>query len=115
MSLPCFEPVTGGATHRPAAISGLYDQPILAIDPGIHTAMIQGTGVDVLGRWAANGSDDKTVRVWSLADGKLLRTIGAVSARIAGGTRDAANFAREWRLRDRHRAALTCPRRASTE
>ena len=31
--------------------------------------------MDAAGRLAVTGSDDKTVRVWSLTDGKLLRTI----------------------------------------
>jgi WD40 repeat protein len=53
----------------------LYDHPVLVIDPGRHTAMINNIGVDSAGRIAVTGSDDKTVRVWSLTDGKLLRTI----------------------------------------
>jgi WD40 repeat protein len=53
----------------------LYDRPVLAIDPGMHTAEIDSQAVDAAGRFAVTGSDDRTVRVWSLADGKLLRTI----------------------------------------
>jgi WD40 repeat protein len=53
----------------------LYDRPTLAIDPGMHTAKIDSQAVDAAGRFAVTGSDDRTVRVWSLADGKLLRTI----------------------------------------
>src|SRR6516164_10312369 len=53
----------------------LYDRPTLAIDPGMHTAKIDSQAVDAAGRFAVSGSDDRTVRVWSLADGKLLRTI----------------------------------------
>jgi len=59
----------------PAVTPGLYDRPVLAIDPGMHTAIIRRAAADALGRWAVTGSDDKTVRVWSLADGTLLRTI----------------------------------------
>ena len=59
----------------PAAITRLYEQPVLVVDPGMHTASIRSVAVDAGGRVAATGSDDKTVRVWSLADGKLLRTI----------------------------------------
>ena len=54
---------------------GLYDRPVLAIDPGMHTTTIKRADADAAGRWAITGSDDKTVRVWSLADGSLLRTI----------------------------------------
>ena len=59
----------------PAAMTPLYDQPVLVVDPGMHTAQIQCVAVDAAGRLAVTGSYDKTVRVWSLADSKLLRTI----------------------------------------
>jgi hypothetical protein len=58
-----------------AAKAQLYDQPVLVIDPGMHTAPIKAVGVDAAGTLAVTGSHDKTVRVWSLADGKLLQTI----------------------------------------
>ncbi len=54
---------------------GLYDRPVLVLDPGMHTAMIGSADVDAVGRYAVTGSDDKTVRVWSVADGHLERTI----------------------------------------
>ena len=53
----------------------LYDRPVLAIDPGMHTATIWSQAVDAAGRFAVTGGDDRTVRIWSVADGKLLRTI----------------------------------------
>jgi len=53
----------------------LYDRPVLATDPGKHTARIWEQAVDAAGRYAVTGSDDRTVRIWSIADGKLLRTI----------------------------------------
>jgi WD40 repeat protein len=55
--------------------AGLFDRPVLVIDPGMHTAVIRRASTDNEGRWAVTGSDDKTVRVWSLADGALSRTI----------------------------------------
>ena len=61
---------------------GFYDRPVLVVDPGRHTAPINRADVDVgigpsaaAGRFAVTGSDDKTVRVWSLATGALERTI----------------------------------------
>jgi WD40 repeat protein len=54
---------------------GLYRDPVLIIDPGMHVAAIWGADVDAEARWAVTGSDDKTVRVWSLENGALLRTI----------------------------------------
>jgi WD40 repeat protein len=59
----------------PNAGTDLYDRPVLAIDPGMHTAKIGSQAVDAEGRFAVTGSDDRTVRIWSIADGKLLRTI----------------------------------------
>lgn len=63
------------ADQAPAAAPGLYDRPVLVIDPGMHMAPIKRASADAAGRSAVTGSDDKTVRVWSLADGALLRTI----------------------------------------
>ena len=59
----------------PNAGTDLYDRPVLAIDPGMHTARIWSQAVDAAGRFAVTGGDDRTVRIWSVADGKLLRTI----------------------------------------
>ena len=58
-----------------AADSIYYNRPVLTVDPGMHTALIRATSADAAGRFAVTGSEDKTVRVWSLSDGKLLRTI----------------------------------------
>jgi hypothetical protein len=57
------------------AVAQLYEQPTLVIDPGMHTAPIRSAAVDAAGRLAVMGSYDKTVRVWSLTDGRLMRTI----------------------------------------
>jgi WD40 repeat protein len=59
----------------PNAGTDLYDRPVLAIDPDMHAAEIREQAVDAAGRFAVTGGDDHTVRVWSIADGKLLRTI----------------------------------------
>ena len=58
-----------------AAPSGLYEQPVLVVDPGMHTAPISRADVDEAGTYAVTGSHDKTVRVWSLHPPHLLTTI----------------------------------------
>jgi len=49
--------------------------PILRIDTGMHVAQFNQIGVDRACELAATGSLDKTVRVWSLPGGRLLRTL----------------------------------------
>ena len=49
--------------------------PILRIETGMHTAMINRIAVDAENRFLVTGSDDKTVRVWELGTGRLIRTI----------------------------------------
>jgi WD40 repeat protein len=53
----------------------LYDQPVLTLDPGMHTAMIKRADVSATGAYAVSGSHDKTVRIWAVTTGQLLRTI----------------------------------------
>ena len=57
----------------------------------MHTAKIWTQAVDAEGRFAVTGSDDRTVRVWSVADGRLLRTIW-----IPAGPGESASSTR-WR------------------
>jgi WD40 repeat protein len=49
--------------------------PMLRIDTGMHTTKITRIGMDAAERFLVTGSYDKTVRVWELATGRLLRTI----------------------------------------
>jgi hypothetical protein len=58
------------------AVGECPDQrPVLTIETGMHTAPIKRIGVDRACRLLATGSDDKTVRLWSLPEGRLLRTL----------------------------------------
>jgi WD40 repeat protein len=61
--------------QRPKDGTDLYDRPVLAVDPGMHSAKIWSLAVDADGRFAVTGSDDRTVRIWSVTDRKLSRTI----------------------------------------
>lgn len=49
--------------------------PILRLESGVHMAGITGLAVDAAERFVVTGSSDKTVRIWSLPDLKLIRTI----------------------------------------
>jgi Caspase domain/WD domain, G-beta repeat len=58
------------------AIKACPDQrPFLRIETGMHTSIIHRIGVDAACRLLATASDDKTVRIWSLPDGKLQRVV----------------------------------------
>jgi hypothetical protein len=58
-----------------AAVKACPSQdPSLRIETGMHTATIRRIAVDAQCGLAATGSDDKTVRLWSLPAGQLLRT-----------------------------------------
>lgn len=60
-------------TELPAV---LYEQPVLTLDPGTHSAMIRRADTDSTGTYVVTGSNDKTVRIWSAKEnGKLERTI----------------------------------------
>ncbi len=59
-----------------AAIKACPDQrPFLRIETGMHTAEINRVGVDAACSLLATASDDKTVRLWSLPDGKFKRVV----------------------------------------
>jgi WD40 repeat protein len=49
--------------------------PILRIDPAMHTAPIRRIGSDPACTLLATGSDDKTVRLWRMPEGKVLRVL----------------------------------------
>ncbi|MBF0608660.1 MAG: caspase family protein [Magnetococcales bacterium] len=49
--------------------------PILRIETGMHTAAINRIAVDYANLYLVTASDDKTVRVWELSTGRLIRTL----------------------------------------
>ena len=59
-----------------AAVKACPDQsPMLRIETGMHVAQISRLDVDAGCHLMATASDDKTLRLWSLPEGRLLRTI----------------------------------------
>lgn len=50
-------------------------EPILKIETGMHTAMIRRISVDAENRYLVTASQDKTVRVWDLKSGELIKTL----------------------------------------
>ena len=74
----CYHGAIDGSQSAPldAAVKACPDQrPVLRIETGMHTAVIRRFGVDAGCTRMATVSDDKTVRVWSLPDGRLEQTI----------------------------------------
>ena len=74
----CYHGAIDGAPSAAldAAVKACPDQrPVLRIETGMHSAPIWRVGVDAACRRIATASDDKTVRLWSLPNGKLERTI----------------------------------------
>lgn len=53
----------------------LPTEPILRIETGLHGPAIMRIDTDAANRFAVTASEDKTVRVWSLKDGHLLRVL----------------------------------------
>jgi Caspase domain len=69
----CYHGAIDGQTSGALddAIKACPDQPpFLRIETGMHTAVIRRIGVDAACSLLATASEDKTVRLWSLPDGK---------------------------------------------
>src|SRR5262245_34081821 len=64
-----------GAAPVRAQTNPPSQEPQLRIDQGMHTASIRRIGVDASCKLLATGSHDKTVRLWGLPEGKLIRTL----------------------------------------
>ena len=67
--------LTWGLAAPAPAQSPPPQEPILRIDPGMHIGMAKRAGADAGCTLLATGSDDKTVMLWRLPEGKLLRTL----------------------------------------
>jgi WD40 repeat protein len=58
-----------------AARADVSSEPVLRIEAEQHTAVIQRLAVDRAGKVLVTGAHDKTARVWSLPEGKLLKVL----------------------------------------
>ncbi len=50
-------------------------QPVLRLETGVHTAPIRAAASDTAGEMLATVSDDKTLRLWALPTGELIRVL----------------------------------------
>jgi len=55
--------------------NNISKEPAFRIETGMHISPARRIGVDAENRYAVTGSDDKTVRVWEVSTGKLLKTL----------------------------------------
>ena len=66
-----FEPAGARAQGVRPALGEPPLQPFLRIEAVAHTAPVARLAADASGRLLASVSDDKTLRLWDLADGAL--------------------------------------------
>jgi WD40 repeat protein len=81
MEAGCYQgPIDGQPSAALAqAQKACPDQsPKLRIETGMHLAAIRSLSVDRKCTRAVTGSDDRTIRLWSVPDGRLLRTVRPV-------------------------------------
>lgn len=52
-----------------------FTKPILRIEAGMHTTRINRIGIDAQNRFLVTGSHDKTVRLWDLSRGHLIKIL----------------------------------------
>lgn len=67
--------VTRAPPPAPEPPSVRPEDVILRLDPGMHTAPVRRVAVSADGRLLATASQDKTVKLWALPEGRLLRTL----------------------------------------
>lgn len=70
-----FVAVPFALNSHPAAAQKLYDRPVLIVDPDMHAGRIKTAAIAESGKFAVTGSYDKTVRIWTLANGELKNTL----------------------------------------
>ena len=71
----CLTGPAGGEALATAVAACPTQDPQLRIETGMHVGLIWRVAVDRACRIAATASEDKTLRLWSLPEGRLLRTL----------------------------------------
>ncbi|MGP0060472.1 MAG: caspase family protein [Beijerinckiaceae bacterium] len=74
----CYKGPVDGQTSSSLATAQKFcpnQEPVLRIETGMHVAAIKRIATDTQCRFLATGSEDKTVRLWSMPDGQPLRII----------------------------------------
>ncbi len=67
--------VAKSESTRAIPLKTLPEDPILRLETAFHTQRISQIDVDQKERYVVTGSSDKTVRVWDLHSGQLVRTL----------------------------------------
>lgn len=93
-------PADGGARAVPEApmLRAVPEAPMLRIEAGQHNGAIRRLDVDRAGRYLVTASHDKTARIWSLADGRLLRVLRPAIAPGDEGRIDSVAMSPDGRL-----------------
>jgi WD40 repeat protein len=73
-----------------ASALDIPDEPQLRLERGMHTSAINDAAIDAGGRWLVTASEDKTARVWDLANGHLLRVLRSPMGPKLGELRSVA-------------------------
>lgn len=66
---------TGGLAPASAQTGPPPQEPQLRIEAGTHTAILKRIGLSADEKLMVTGTYDKTARIWSIPDGRLLRTL----------------------------------------
>ena len=85
-------------TAMPVQAAGPPQQPFLVIDPGMHTGVIRSISASADGTLVATASQDKTARLWSVAEKRLLRTFRLPVLEGSGGMAYAVALSPDGRL-----------------
>lgn len=78
-----------GCYNAKAVAAPTQDDPLLRIETGNHTAVMRQISIDQNNSILVTGSEDKTVRVWDIASGQLLKILRPPIAMGAEGQIDA--------------------------